>query len=208
MSLSTNANQHTDATSKAPFGCMTNYNTPVFTDGDIEVLSDLDECLLGLKSDKFRNQVIGDRNVFLAWRRVDAFVGSLNSAQCDTVHCTTSHYATGDWDLTHMVASYVDDNNCLVCGTVIPYEVGCCVHQPFHDDCLMLEGESVVKHKGRYTHRLASFIRNDAKYKAEEDATTKSMGERKALIVLRRLERQRAHWFVSAGASTAEASTY
>ncbi|KAJ1466036.1 hypothetical protein T484DRAFT_1756971 [Baffinella frigidus] len=139
MSLSTNANQPADATSKAPFGCMADYNTPVFTEGDITVLSDLDECLQELKSDKLRGKVIGDRNGFLAWMRVDAFVKRLNSAQGDTVHCTTSH-RTGDWDLTRMVDSYVDNSDCLVCGTVIPYEVGCCVHQPFHDDCFMLEG--------------------------------------------------------------------
>lgn len=221
MSLPTNANQPTGATSKVPFGCMDGYTNLVFAEEAIEVLCDLEECLGKLKSDKFRNQVIGDRNVLLASMRVAAFVEHFNSCQDDTVHhctCSTSHppgtlssvacMHPGDWDFTRVVRGYWENDQCLVCGVFITGDMAGCVHRPLHEDCYVLDGQSVIEYKGRYTGRFASFIRNDVKHKADEDATTKSLGERKALIVLRRLESKHDHWFMSAKLSNVEASTY
>ena len=65
--------------SNTPFGCMEQYDLIVYTQSDIAMATEMDECLSDLKTDLYRNRVLDDYNAFRASRRVSQFANHFNS---------------------------------------------------------------------------------------------------------------------------------
>ncbi|KAJ1467445.1 hypothetical protein T484DRAFT_1755861 [Baffinella frigidus] len=219
MSLSTNANQLTDATSvAAPPDSMTKYTAIVHTPDDLVILEDFDECLELLQSELYRRKAQCERGALIASLRVEKFKELFDSAKDDPAHqcnCSADDKTwcmhPGHFDHVRVANRHLEHDHCLFCNVFFTNKThgGGCVHSMLHADCLLLSSvASVPSVNGLYAHRLSSFLARDEKQKAGEDAIAKGIGKRKAALVFERMKRKGDAWMQSCKMSPAQVAAH
>ena len=211
MSLSIIGNQLlTNPTStKTLFDYMANYENLVYTEDNLAVLADYDDCIENLTSRLYASIVREDRSSYLASLRVTRFKDHFNSFKNDPDHqckCVLDPFSCcmhpGHFDMFEIALQCEKWEHCLICQCMFKDEGGDCEHDLLIEDCGMLfDRRHLHQENGQYAAHLARLLRKDATQKASEEhglvLKPATSNKRKAAIVLERLDTKKEAWLAS-----------